>query len=209
MSAKNKGNRKAWDSKQRIEGALLHLMAEKPFRDITVQELVMVAGVSRRTFHRNYSAKEEVIEQRFLRAWDAYREAVARSTDLSLPALAQLLFTAMAADAEFLSLVARQRLVHLCTREVEARLPYLFEQRRGTDPATESNNVAYALTFSTGGFVWVLARWLAEGASRSPADVAAAVRYFVTLATGATDPAREVMHQLPAVPRRQGGRMTE
>ncbi len=41
--------------------ALLKLIKEKPFSSITISELTAKAGVSRITFYRNYTSKEEVL----------------------------------------------------------------------------------------------------------------------------------------------------
>lgn len=41
--------------------ALFELMKDKPFSEITITELVGRAGVSRATYYRNYSCKEEVL----------------------------------------------------------------------------------------------------------------------------------------------------
>ena len=44
-----------------IEGALLELMEEKSYAQITVSEIVKRADVSRRTFYRLYGEKDEVL----------------------------------------------------------------------------------------------------------------------------------------------------
>ena len=49
----------------RIVEALLALMEEKPYSEITVTEIVHRAGVARQSYYRNFSGKEEVIEEFF------------------------------------------------------------------------------------------------------------------------------------------------
>ncbi len=44
-----------------LQSALIHLMGKKDFERITVSELVQRAGVSRTSFYRNYSAKEDIL----------------------------------------------------------------------------------------------------------------------------------------------------
>ena len=48
-------------TKRRIIRALLRLMAEKPFSDITVSDIVARAGVARASYYRNFTSKEDVI----------------------------------------------------------------------------------------------------------------------------------------------------
>ena len=48
--------------KERIEIALVHLMEEKPFPEITVTDLIQKAEVARVSFYRNFSSTADVIK---------------------------------------------------------------------------------------------------------------------------------------------------
>ena len=48
--------------KERIEIALVHLMEEKPFPEITVTDLIQKAQVARVSFYRNFSSTADVIK---------------------------------------------------------------------------------------------------------------------------------------------------
>ena len=52
--------------KECITNALIQLMESKPFGEITVTELVQKAGVSRVSFYRNFSSKQEILEKHLL-----------------------------------------------------------------------------------------------------------------------------------------------
>ena len=47
--------------KNSITKALFHLMHKKSFSDISISELIRVAGVARVSFYRNYDSKEDVL----------------------------------------------------------------------------------------------------------------------------------------------------
>lgn len=49
-------------TKECIESALILLMKEKRFEDISVTEIVKKAGVSRTAYYRNYESKEDILE---------------------------------------------------------------------------------------------------------------------------------------------------
>lgn len=49
-------------TKECIQTALIYLMNEKPFDKITITSIIKRAGVSRSGFYRNYSSKEEILE---------------------------------------------------------------------------------------------------------------------------------------------------
>jgi AcrR family transcriptional regulator len=49
-------------TKECLQKALVVLMGEKPFAKITITEIVFRSGVSRQSFYRNYSSKEDVLK---------------------------------------------------------------------------------------------------------------------------------------------------
>lgn len=46
-----------------LQTALIFLMSQMPFEKITITELVRRSGVSRTAFYRNYSSKEEILNE--------------------------------------------------------------------------------------------------------------------------------------------------
>lgn len=62
-------------SKRWLEEALLQLMQQKHFSEITVTDITAKAGLSRLTFYRNFDSKEEVL----LRYFDAIFQDYLRS----------------------------------------------------------------------------------------------------------------------------------
>ena len=55
-------------SKKIIAEVLLRLMTQYPYAEITVKHILLEAGISRKTFYRNFSSKDDVL--------DAYIEAI-------------------------------------------------------------------------------------------------------------------------------------
>lgn len=95
MYGKNKGNKVSTQSKLWMEDALLKLMETENYREITIQEITDNAGLSRRTFYRNYSSKDEILEGCFYKIWLEYRSVIVQETDLSLPNIATIFFAVM------------------------------------------------------------------------------------------------------------------
>ncbi len=48
-------------TKESIESALIKLMKEKSFDEITITDITKTAGVSRLAYYRNYSSKEDIL----------------------------------------------------------------------------------------------------------------------------------------------------
>lgn len=46
-----------------FQTALIYLMSQKPFDKITITELVKRSGVSRTAFYRNYTSKEDILNE--------------------------------------------------------------------------------------------------------------------------------------------------
>lgn len=59
-----------------IAKALIELLKEKPFSAISVSEIAQKAGVSRMTYYRNFSSKEEILEKYIGSIFDNYHREV-------------------------------------------------------------------------------------------------------------------------------------
>lgn len=192
MPQRNKGNPVSDKSKQWMESALLKLMETEHYHEITIQEITDHAGLSRRTFYRNYTSKEEILEGRFYKIWQDYRADIVRQTDLSLPHIAEVFFTHMQKHKTFLTIVHRHRLLPLFLAKVDELLPSTFKEVRGELLPFSKESIAYALTFSSGGFLRLLIRWLDDGAVNSPEEMAAIIKDFIAICGSPTVPERPI-----------------
>jgi AcrR family transcriptional regulator len=65
MEKSNANNRQVKRTRSWIFDALMALMDEKPYNEISVSDIVEKAGIARQTFYRSYSNKDDVIIQFF------------------------------------------------------------------------------------------------------------------------------------------------
>jgi hypothetical protein len=65
MKKSNANNRQVKRTRSWIFEALMTLMDEKPYSEITVSDIVEKAGIARQTFYRSYDNKDDVILQFF------------------------------------------------------------------------------------------------------------------------------------------------
>ena len=49
-------------SRKEITDALLKLMQEHPYQDISVKQIILETNLARRTFYRNYESKDDVLD---------------------------------------------------------------------------------------------------------------------------------------------------
>lgn len=77
-------NQQSERSKKWMEEALLQLMEQKHFSEITVTEITAKAGVSRLTFYRNFDTKEEVLLRYFDAIFQDYLQSIQEDTACTL-----------------------------------------------------------------------------------------------------------------------------
>lgn len=181
MSDKNKGNAKSDQSKQWIEEALLKLMHTDNYHEITIQEITDHAGLTRRTFYRNYSSKDEILKGCFYRIWQEYMSLIKLQTDLSLPNISKVFFSLMLKHMDFLSLVNRHQLIPLFLTDINELLPLAFDEFKGDAMPFSKESIQYALTFSIGGFMRILVMWLNDSEPKSPEKMAAIIKDCVLI----------------------------
>jgi AcrR family transcriptional regulator len=181
MSGTNKGNPVSDRSKLALETALLDLMRTEDFAEITIQEIAYRAGLSRRTFYRNFTSKEEILEGCFDRIWAGYRERIVPELDLSLPNITRVLFTHMQTCQDILLTVNRHNLLPLFQARVDVLLPQAFHEARGEVSSLSEETLRYALAFSAGGFMRILILWLNDGCRKSPDEMATIVKDFLSI----------------------------
>lgn len=70
-NAKNAANQIA---KECLVTALIQLLKEKNLSEITISELASKAGVSRMTYYRNYTTKEDIFIRHLQEIFEAYRQ---------------------------------------------------------------------------------------------------------------------------------------
>jgi AcrR family transcriptional regulator len=190
MSGKNKGNPVSNQSKLWMEDALLKLMQTEDYREITIQEITDNAGLSRRTFYRNYCSKDEILEGYFYKIWLEYESLIRRQTDLALPNIARIFFSVMQKHFDFLSLINRHHLLPLFLSKVDGLLHPAFEELKGEKMPFSKESIQYALTFSTGGFMRILIRWMNNSVQKSPEEMAEVVKNLISIYNYSTDDAQ-------------------
>lgn len=65
-------------AKECMVTALMQLVDKKPLSSISISEITERAGVSRMTYYRNYSSKEEIFETHMAEIVDSYKNDIAK-----------------------------------------------------------------------------------------------------------------------------------
>ena len=77
MRTKKVSDRRTQRTRRRLSSALVELVKEKRFDDITVQNVIERADVGRATFYSHFRDKEDLFEQQ----WEQFNERLAQQID--------------------------------------------------------------------------------------------------------------------------------
>lgn len=147
--------------------SLIDLLKEKAFDDISIVEIIKHAGVSRNSFYRNFSSKEDILirhirmtTQEFVDSnvipvlqvpWDTYIEGTLNH---------------LYRHKDFLDLLERNGRLHLISDIVDDTI----------DRRTAGRLDAFHQAFLAGGIFNLYKRWAQNGYQPKPEDVAHAFR---------------------------------
>ncbi len=158
-------------SREWLLEALISLMEEKEYAQITISELAKRADLDRRTFYRHYGAKDQIIIERIRELAKIY-EAVLRSASTTTREIALAYFRICRENGQLLMLLYRHKLLPLLLDELNRLFPILHAKHHaGPDPYAPFD-MEYALSYHVGGFWNVMCRWLARGMVQTPQELA-------------------------------------
>ncbi|BBF41937.1 transcriptional regulator, TetR family [Lachnospiraceae bacterium KM106-2] len=183
MSERNKGNTVSRQSQCWIEDALLQLMQREKYEEITIKEIAANAGLSRRSFYRNFNSKDQVIESYFSKIWKEYVEGIRKQQNLSLPNVAYVFFETMSRHIEFLELIQQQNLFGILLKATDIMILEPFYEMKGSNLQESKECIDYALAFSTGGFLRIMEKWIQDKPHKKPEAMAEIVAKFLAIAS--------------------------
>jgi AcrR family transcriptional regulator len=159
-------------SKEWLAKALLELMKNKPFREISISEIAEKAKLSRRTFYRSFSSKEEVICFHLQTIWHAGMLQLSSDEDHSYYHTIHWYLELWYEHKRLALLLYRNNLLSLLLQEYNNMFSEVYLIRKGNFPlAKHPEAMKYALSYSAGGLLNVLWQWAGEGMRKSPEEV--------------------------------------
>ncbi len=151
----------AEQSKEKIVNALLIIMKQYDFREITVTQISQEAGLSRKTFYRLFASKEEVLD--FL-AEGLYKECLAKIKPMQIHhywEFVQCYFDFWEERKDLILLFKRNNLLYFLFEGSYKYSFQIFELIRSKEVAhTFSLSLPYMLAYSVGGMHSMLLKWV-------------------------------------------------
>ncbi|QLB50249.1 TetR/AcrR family transcriptional regulator [Streptococcus sanguinis] len=144
-------------TRESLEISLMQLLEKKELKKITISELVERAGVSRAAFYRNYSSKEQILEEIFKNTVQGITDKLEEfNFKTEMYQIWLFLFKEAKKEARVISLAIDYNFEKLLTQAV---FDFLEKRNRNAKKMTNS----YMNSFWSSAVVSVLSKWIKDG----------------------------------------------
>ena len=150
--------------------ALILLMDQKDFKDITISEITQKAGVSRMTYYRTYSSKEDILRQYFNDQSKKLLADILAQPDLSAYEFFCQIFYFFKDNAHMIEFLYKAELLIEVLDQFIEFAEKIYE-KTGIHRAEDSMK-AYEIRFIAGGLFQILIHWIQCELKESPEEMA-------------------------------------
>ena len=175
----NSDNPSAIRSRNEITQALLTLMKSTPYNEISVKQIILEAGLARKTFYRNYESKDDVLISLIKKTLHNYYNIV----NSGLSDVLTTVFSFAEKNKDILLLLDRNNMLHLVLQCMNEYGPLL--RREFVSDSNPFNKLfdgldsSYLMAFNIGAFWNVISMWIHRGMSDRPEDVMSMINLYL------------------------------
>lgn len=182
---KHTNNIIATQSEKWIMEALIDLMNKKTFQEITISELASHADLGRRTFYRNFTSKEDVLESYLNIITKDFITYLNTQEVLTPKYCLQQIFILCKNNQSFLFGLNKSNMLSYLLEKWNLCIPFIHEMMINKLPnfPNQGNKIAleYTLAFNTGGVFNIVSKWVSAGMKESPAELTYIVSKLLVL----------------------------
>lgn len=186
---KKSQNPSAVRSRQEISTALLKLMQEYPYAEISVKQIIMETSFARKTFYLNFRSKDDVLESILNELIGEYTAALSKANEKNNPAGTKYLDEAISVDTtgkvdtitnplsvifsfcdknkDLLSLLHKSKMLYLLLLRLNEFLPeYSKTEDMSSNPFVKLMGELepdYLIAFNVGAIWNVIFKWIDRG----------------------------------------------
>ena len=176
-------------SRKEISNALLKLMQEYPYAEISVKQIIMETSLARKTFYLNFRSKDDVLESILNELIGEYTAALSKANEKNNPAGTKYLDEAISVDTtgkvdtitnplsvifsfcdknkDLLSLLHKSKMLYLLLLRLNEFLPeYSKTEDMSSNPFVKLMGELepdYLIAFNVGAIWNVLFKWIDRG----------------------------------------------
>ena len=160
---KKSQNPSAVRSRKEISNALLQLMQEYPYAEISVKQIIMETSLARKTFYLNFRSKDDVLESILNELIREYTEALSKENVDPLT----VIFSFCDKHKALLSLLHKNKMLYLLLIRLNEFLPeYSKTEDISSNPFAKLMGELepdYLIAFNVGAIWNVLFKWIDRG----------------------------------------------
>ncbi|WP_448972515.1 TetR/AcrR family transcriptional regulator [Oribacterium sp.] len=160
---KKSQNPSAIRSRQEISNALLKLMQEHPYAEISVKQIIMETSLARKTFYLIFRSKDDVLESILDGFIGEYTEALSKENLEPL----SVIFSFCDKHKDSLSLMHKNKMLYLLLLRLNTFLPeYSKTEDMSSNPFAKLMGELepdYLIAFNVGAIWNVLFKWVDRG----------------------------------------------
>jgi len=160
---KKSQNPSAVRSRKEISTALLKLMQEYPYAEISVKQIIMETSLARKTFYLNFRSKDDVLESILNELIREYTEALSKENVDPLT----VIFSFCDKNKAFLSLLHKNKMLYFLLVRLNEFLPeYSKTEDMSSNPFVKLMGELepdYLIAFNVGAIWNVLFKWIDRG----------------------------------------------
>lgn len=153
-------------AKDLIIQALLALMGQKPYSEITISEITKKAGVSRISYYRNYSSKEDIIRSYIDFAFENFMKSSLELPDKNLYSFVLRIFQYSADFHKFVLHLDQAGLTNILLERIDHFTKLCLNVNE--DNMTQ----LYTAHMVAGALFHILVEWMKRGRKESEAQMA-------------------------------------
>lgn len=150
--------------------ALIMLMDQKDFKSITISEITQKAGVSRMTYYRTYSSKEDILRQHFNDQSQKVMDELSKHPDLSTYESFCIYFKFVKDQAHLIEYLYRADLLREVLQKFTSYVAEMYEKAEGHE--TNEPIKSYEISFIAGGLSLLMFHWIERGLKETPEEMA-------------------------------------
>ena len=172
-------------SKKIITEVLLNLMMQYPYSEITVKHILLEADISRKTFYRNFSSKDDVLNSYIDTIIHKYTETLFENESYSFIKMLDTIFCFCTKYKNFLLILRDNELLYLLLKKLNYLILTEHFKINRYDSANRNNfNIhsqsVYIVSFNIGGIWNIIVRWLENDMNDSVDDIKKSIVYYLS-----------------------------
>ena len=164
-------NPSAMRSQKELTDALITLMYDHPYNEITVKQILLESGLARKTFYRNFDSKDDVLKSLIRKILDEYFDMINNGKGDVLTTI----FGFADRNRELLLLLDRNDMLHIVLLYLnEFSASVIKNQNKELNPfyrLFEGLDPSYLVALNNGAIWNVISFWVHNGMKDSPDDV--------------------------------------